>query len=152
MPKTHRGFTLIEVVVAMLVFAIIATGFLMTLTAGLVTTRDTRTRIVAANLASQQIDLIRSQDVFDVTSSTDVAKVSVIGVGMRSHAGVAAQMFKALADKGINIQLITTSEIKTSVLIEDEYAELIEARLLDDHIEEMQARRQMLAARRKARR
>lgn len=64
------GFTLVEVVVAMLVFAIIATGFLMTLTAGLVTTRDTRTRIVAANLASQQIDLIRSQDVFDVTSST----------------------------------------------------------------------------------
>src|SRR5690606_18552523 len=52
------------------------------------------------------------------------AKVSVIGVGMRNHAGVAASMFKALADKGINIQLITTSEIKTSVLIDDEYAEL----------------------------
>ncbi len=64
------GFTLIEVVVAMLVFAIIATGFLMTLTASMVTTRDTRTRIVAANLASQQIDLIRSQSVFDVTNST----------------------------------------------------------------------------------
>jgi aspartate kinase len=52
------------------------------------------------------------------------AKVSVVGVGMRNHAGVAASMFKALADKGINIQLITTSEIKTSVLIDDEYAEL----------------------------
>src|SRR5688572_13023179 len=52
------------------------------------------------------------------------AKVSVVGVGMRSHAGVASSMFKALADKGINIQLITTSEIKTSVLIEGEYAEL----------------------------
>ena len=52
------------------------------------------------------------------------AKVSVVGVGMRNHAGVAASMFKALADKGINIQLITTSEIKTSVLIGDEYAEL----------------------------
>lgn len=64
------GFTLIEVVVAMLVFAIIATGFLMTLTASMVTTRDTRARIVAANLASQQIDLVRSRDVFDVTSST----------------------------------------------------------------------------------
>lgn len=64
------GFTLIEVVVAMLVFAIIATGFLMTLTASMVTTRDTRTRIVAANLASQQIDLVRSLDVFEVTSST----------------------------------------------------------------------------------
>jgi len=52
------------------------------------------------------------------------AKISVIGVGMRSHAGVAASMFKALSEKGINIQLITTSEIKTSVLIEEEYAEL----------------------------
>ena len=59
-----------------------------------------------------------------ITSSTGGAKISVIGVGMRSHAGVAASMFKALADKGINIQLITTSEIKTSVLIEEEYAEL----------------------------
>jgi len=64
------GFTLVEVVVAMLVFAIIATGFLMTVTASLVTTRDTRTRIVAANLASQQIDLLRSQSVFEVTNST----------------------------------------------------------------------------------
>ncbi|MCF6326975.1 MAG: aspartate kinase [Devosiaceae bacterium] len=52
------------------------------------------------------------------------AKISVIGVGMRSHAGVASSMFNALAEKGINIQLITTSEIKTSVLIEEEYAEL----------------------------
>jgi aspartate kinase len=59
-----------------------------------------------------------------VTSSKGGAKVSVVGVGMRSHAGVASSMFKALADKGINIQLITTSEIKTSVLIEGEYAEL----------------------------
>ncbi|RTL69374.1 MAG: aspartate kinase [Hyphomicrobiales bacterium] len=61
---------------------------------------------------------------FDVTSSTEVAKVSVIGVGMRSHAGVAAQMFKALAEKGINILAITTSEIKISVLIDAAYAEL----------------------------
>lgn len=52
------------------------------------------------------------------------AKISVVGVGMRSHAGVASSMFKALAEKGINIQLITTSEIKTSVLIDEEYAEL----------------------------
>lgn len=59
-----------------------------------------------------------------ISGSKGGAKISVIGVGMRSHAGVAAQMFKALADKGINIQLITTSEIKTSVLIDDEYAEL----------------------------
>jgi aspartate kinase len=52
------------------------------------------------------------------------AKISVVGVGMRSHAGVASSMFNALAEKGINIQLITTSEIKTSVLIDEEYAEL----------------------------
>jgi aspartate kinase len=50
--------------------------------------------------------------------------VSVIGIGMRSHAGVAARMFKALAEKGINIQAITTSEIKISVLIDEAYTEL----------------------------
>ena len=61
---------------------------------------------------------------FDVRGSTDVVKVSVIGIGMRSHAGVAAKMFKALAEKGINILAITTSEIKISVLIESAYAEL----------------------------
>lgn len=59
-----------------------------------------------------------------VSSSADVVKVSVIGIGMRSHAGVAAQMFRALADKNINILAITTSEIKISVLIEAAYAEL----------------------------
>ncbi len=53
-----------------------------------------------------------------------VVKVSVIGVGMRSHAGVAAKMFQALADRGINLQAISTSEIKISVLIAEEYAEL----------------------------
>jgi aspartate kinase len=61
---------------------------------------------------------------FDVKSSADVVKVSVIGVGMRSHAGVAAEMFRALAEKGINILAITTSEIKISVLIDAAYAEL----------------------------
>lgn len=59
-----------------------------------------------------------------INGSKGGAKISVVGVGMRSHAGVASAMFKALSDKGINIQLITTSEIKTSVLIEEEYAEL----------------------------
>ena len=54
----------------------------------------------------------------------NVVKVSVIGVGMRSHAGVARQMFQTLADKGINIQVISTSEIKVSVLIAAEYTEL----------------------------
>jgi aspartate kinase len=60
----------------------------------------------------------------DIAHSADVAKVSVVGIGMRSHAGVAAKMFKALADKGINIQAITTSEIKVSVLIDEAYTEL----------------------------
>ena len=55
--------------------------------------------------------------------SKDIAKVSIIGVGMRSHAGVAAQMFSILAEKGINIQAITTSEIKVSVLIELDHIE-----------------------------
>lgn len=54
----------------------------------------------------------------------NVAKISVIGVGMRSHAGIAQQMFQTLADKGINILVITTSEIKISVLINEEYTEL----------------------------
>jgi len=60
----------------------------------------------------------------DLRGSTDVVKISVIGVGMRSHAGVAAKMFKALAEKGINIEAITTSEIKISILIEAAYTEL----------------------------
>ena len=59
-----------------------------------------------------------------LASDANVVKVSVIGVGMRSHAGVAQRMFSALADKGINIQVISTSEIKISVLIAEEYAEL----------------------------
>jgi aspartate kinase len=54
----------------------------------------------------------------------NVVKISVIGVGMRSHAGVAKKMFQVLADKGINIQVISTSEIKVSVLIAEEYTEL----------------------------
>ena len=60
----------------------------------------------------------------DLISDPNVVKVSVIGVGMRSHAGVAQSMFKTLAEKGINIQVISTSEIKVSVLIAEEYTEL----------------------------
>ena len=59
-----------------------------------------------------------------VDGASDVAKVSVIGIGMRSHAGVAAQAFKALAERNINIRAITTSEIKFSVLIDAAYTEL----------------------------
>ncbi len=60
----------------------------------------------------------------ELLSDPDVAKISVVGVGMRSHAGVARTMFSALAAKGINIQVISTSEIKVSVLIGAEYTEL----------------------------
>ena len=59
-----------------------------------------------------------------LVTDENVVKISVIGVGMRSHAGVAQRMFKALAEKGINIQVISTSEIKVSVLISEEYTEL----------------------------
>jgi len=59
-----------------------------------------------------------------IASDSSVAKISVIGVGMRSHAGVANTMFGALAEKGINIQVISTSEIKISVLIAEDYTEL----------------------------
>ena len=60
----------------------------------------------------------------DLVTDLAVAKVSVVGIGMRSHAGVAAQMFKALSAEGINIKVITTSEIKISVLIDRKYMEL----------------------------
>jgi aspartate kinase len=60
----------------------------------------------------------------ELKPDSNVVKISVIGVGMRSHAGVAQLMFKTLADKGINIQVISTSEIKVSVLVAEEYTEL----------------------------
>jgi aspartate kinase len=60
----------------------------------------------------------------DLVADKGVAKVSVVGIGMRSHAGVAAQMFRALSKEGINIKVITTSEIKISVLIDRKYMEL----------------------------
>jgi len=60
----------------------------------------------------------------EVRSDAGVCKVSVIGVGMRSHAGIASKMFHTLAEKGINIQVISTSEIKVSVLIDEAYTEL----------------------------
>ena len=58
-----------------------------------------------------------------VTLDESVAKVSVVGAGMESHPGVASKMFEALYDAGINIQMISTSEIKISVLIDAEYAD-----------------------------
>jgi len=60
----------------------------------------------------------------DVRGDTRICKVSIVGIGMKSHSGVAARMFGALAEDGINIQMITTSEIKTSVVIDEKYMEL----------------------------
>ncbi|KPZ20373.1 aspartate kinase [Pseudomonas syringae group genomosp. 3] len=60
----------------------------------------------------------------EVSGDTKIAKVSIVGVGMRSHAGVASRMFEALAKESINIQMISTSEIKVSVVIEEKYLEL----------------------------
>jgi aspartate kinase len=60
----------------------------------------------------------------DLISDSNVAKISIIGIGMRAHPGVAQTMFRTLSDKGINIQVISTSEIKVSVLIAEEYVEL----------------------------
>jgi aspartate kinase len=57
-------------------------------------------------------------------ADADVAKISVVGIGMRTHAGIASTMFATLAEKGINIQVISTSEIKVSVLVPADYTEL----------------------------
>ena len=93
---------------------------------------DGRTTDMTFTVGKADIDravqvLEKSKDTLNyrrLVSDANVVKVSVIGVGMRSHAGVAQRMFKALADRGINIQVITTSEIKVSVLIAEEYTEL----------------------------
>ncbi|MFC0244569.1 aspartate kinase [Falsochrobactrum ovis] len=75
--------------------------------------------------AVQALEKAKSDVGFDtIQSESGLAKISVIGIGMRSHAGVAATAFKALAEKGINIRAITTSEIKISILIDGPYAEL----------------------------
>jgi aspartate kinase len=83
--------------------------------------------VPAADLARTLEVLKANKDVIgykEIRSDTDVVKVSVVGIGMRSHAGVASSMFKALASKGINIEAISTSEIKISVLINSDYTEL----------------------------
>jgi aspartate kinase len=70
----------------------------------------------------------------EVTGDDRIAKVSLVGLGMRSHVGIASQMFRTLAEEGINIQMITTSEIKISVVIEEKYLELA-VRVLHDAFE-----------------
>lgn len=68
---------------------------------------------IAGEMGAQRVD-----------ADDNIAKISVVGVGMRSHAGVASRMFKCLSDEGINIQMIATSEIKISVVVDDKYMEL----------------------------
>lgn len=63
-------------------------------------------------------------DARDVKGDNRIVKISVVGVGMRSHSGIASEMFRALADEGINIQMISTSEIKISVVVDEKYLEL----------------------------
>lgn len=88
---------------------------------------DVTFTVPAADLLRAQTLLEERKDAigyYRLISDDKVAKISVVGVGMRSHAGVAATMFKALADRGINIQAISTSEIKVSVLIDADEVEL----------------------------
>ncbi|MGN7997964.1 aspartate kinase [Sphingomonas sp. 22176] len=95
--------------------------------AGSASATDVTFTVPAADLARSLEILAQSQESIgfgSISHDTRVAKVSVVGVGMRSHAGVAATMFQTLGARGINIQAITTSEIKVSVLIEEDYTEL----------------------------
>ncbi|GIX25394.1 MULTISPECIES: aspartate kinase [Caldimonas] len=84
---------------------------------------------VHRNDYAKTIDLLKEKVVphlgaSEVVGDTKICKVSIVGIGMRSHAGVASRMFRVLAEEGINIQMITTSEIKTSVVIDEKYMEL----------------------------
>ena len=77
-----------------------------------------------ARAASALEEIAREVDAQGILYEERVAKVSIIGVGMRSHSGVAARMFSALSREAINIQMISTSEIKVSVVIDEKYMEL----------------------------
>ncbi|MBX3607377.1 MAG: aspartate kinase [Piscinibacter sp.] len=84
---------------------------------------------VHRNDYARTIELLKSSVVpktgaAEVSGDPKICKVSIVGIGMRSHVGVASRMFQALSDEGINIQMITTSEIKTSVVIDEKYMEL----------------------------
>jgi aspartate kinase len=68
--------------------------------------------------------VIKDLGVEDLEGDTKICKVSIVGIGMRSHVGIASKMFRALSEEGINIQMISTSEIKTSVVIDEKYIEL----------------------------
>jgi len=69
-------------------------------------------------------EVVKSLGADSVFVDSDIAKISIVGVGMVSHAGVAAQMFEALGEESVNIELISTSEIKISVIVKEKYTEL----------------------------
>jgi aspartate kinase len=78
---------------------------------------------------AKTVDILRSKvmpslGAHDVVGDTKICKVSIVGIGMRSHVGIASKMFRVLSEEGINIQMISTSEIKTSVVIDEKYMEL----------------------------
>jgi len=79
---------------------------------------------LARTLEMINTKLVPELGVSEVRSDENICKVSIVGIGMRSHVGVASQMFKTLSEEGINIQMISTSEIKTSVVIDEKYLEL----------------------------
>ena len=84
---------------------------------------------VNRNDHARTIDLLKEQvlpklGAQEVVGDTKICKVSIVGIGMRSHVGIASKMFRALSEEGINIQMISTSEIKTSVVIDEKYMEL----------------------------
>ena len=88
---------------------------------------DVTFTVPGADLARTQALLEAQKEAigyYRMIADSKVAKISVVGVGMKSHAGVASTMFRALADRGINIQAISTSEIKVSVLIDEDETEL----------------------------
>jgi aspartate kinase len=84
---------------------------------------------VHRNDYAKAVDLLKTQVVpklgaQEVTGDAKICKVSIVGIGMRSHVGIASKMFRVLSEEGINIQMISTSEIKTSVVIDEKYMEL----------------------------
>jgi aspartate kinase len=69
-------------------------------------------------------EVMPSTGAAELRGDAKICKVSIVGIGMRSHVGVASRMFRTLSEESINIQMITTSEIKTSVVIDEKYMEL----------------------------
>jgi aspartate kinase len=95
--------------------------------AGIGTSNSLTFTIPTASLAHAVAELEKAQETIgfeQIMTNTDVVKVSAVGIGMRSNAGIAAKMFETLAERGINILAISTSEIKVSVLLPEEYTEL----------------------------